>query len=337
MATYYGRKYKMLEIRHLFKEKILAIKIASKSKELYRPETVKPLHIAMIDGQSFHGGMCDRFKGIITLYAYCKYNNIPFRIRYTYPFKLEDYLIPATYDWTLKKNEYTDNPWYIRILYMRGEHFAKRLIKLKAKKQIHCYGNRDCLEQINKAFAYKSGNNKGFDWGELYRELFKPGPVLEERLKSLKKDIGSEYYAAVFRFQNLLGDFKEYHFKSIDDTGKAEKLIESCIESLKELKIKHNNKPLLVTSDSITFLKRVSLIEGIHIIPGTLIHIDGQKDNIPENPYEIYLKSFLDFYMLSDAQAIYRIGTSYMYPSEFPVYAAKINNIPFRSITIKDI
>lgn len=104
--------------------------------------------------------------------------------------------------------------------------------------------------------------------------------------------------------------------------------------AIKRVKAIHKDKVLLVTSDSVTFLKRASQIEGVHIIPGTLIHIDGQKSNIPQNPYEIYLKSFLDFYILSEAQKIYRIGTSYMYPSEFPVYAAKVHNIPFESITI---
>lgn len=62
--------------------------------------------------------------------------------------------------------------------------------------------------------------------------------------------------------------------------------------------------------------------------------MDGQKKYISDNTNEAYLKSFLDFYLLSEAQKIYRIGTSYMYPSEFPIYAAKIHEIPFASITI---
>lgn len=330
MATYYGRQYKLLEIKHLFKEIFLEIKILLKSKKISKPKTETPIYIAMIDGESFHGGMCDRFKGIITLYAYCKYKNIPFRIRYTYPFRLEDYLSPATYDWTLKEKEYTDNPLFSKVLYMRGEHLARRLLMLKSKRQIHFYTNRDCLSHINKVFE-KNYDTK--NWGELFRELFKPAPILEKRLKSIKKDIGSEYYAAVFRFQNLLGDFKEYHYQSLDNNSKAEELINRCIEAIMDLKKRHNKK-LLVTSDSITFLNRVARIEGVHIIPGSLIHMDGQKDNIPENSFEIYMKSFLDFYMLCDAKKIYRIGTSFMYPSEFPIYAAKVNDIPFESIVI---
>ena len=332
MATYYGRKYKLLELRHRVKELFLATRIALKSKELRKPETEKPLYIAMVDGETFHGGMCDRFKGIISLYAYCKYRGLPFRIKYTYPFHLEDYLSPSTYDWTIKKGEYTDNPFYSRILYMRGEHLASRLLHLKTRKQIHFYTNRDCLTHINRAYATEG--NPPFEWGELYRELFKPGQVLQERLEVIKKELGENYYAAVFRFQNLLGDVQEYHYKSMEDQDEKEQLIGKCLQALKTLQAAHGNQALLVTSDSVTFLKRAVQLEGVHIISGTLVHIDGQKNLAPENSYEVYLKSFLDFYTLSGAQKIYRVGTSYMYPSEFPVYAAKIHNVPFESMII---
>lgn len=224
MATYYGYKYKLLEIKHRLKELFLSIKIALKSKQLGKPQTKQPIYVAMIDGETFHGGMCDRFKGIISLYAYCKYHKLPFRIKYTYPFKLEDYLSPAIYDWRLKKGEYTDNPIYSRILYMRGEHFAKRLFHLETMKQVHFYSNRDCLSHINSTYVKKEKHKSPFDWGELFRELFTPTPILLERIKTIKKELGDDYYAVVFRFQNLLGDFKEYHFKSITNQSEAEKL-----------------------------------------------------------------------------------------------------------------
>ena len=328
MATYYGRKYRLLELKHLFKEFILTWKIASASETTGKPNMKNPACIAMVDGTAIHGGMCDRFKGIITLYAYCKSREIPFRIKYTHPFRLEDYLSPAAYDWTLKESEYTDNPRYCRILYMRKEHLARRLLDLSTKKQVHYYGNRDCLPQVNEAY----GNT--YDWGELFRELFRPGPVLEGRIRTIKKELGNDYYAAVFRFQNLLGDFKEYNYQPIDDPDKAESLIEKCLGAIRGLQTTHGHQPLLVTSDSVTFLERASRIGGVHIIPGTLTHIDGNKNPLPENSYDTYLKSFLDFYVLSEARKIYRIGTSYMYPSECPVYAAKVRGIPFESITL---
>ncbi len=330
MATYYGKKYKLLELRHLVKEQILSARIMLKSRLLSKPETNKSVFIAMIDGESFHGGMCDRFKGIVSLYAYCKNCNIPFRIKYTYPFKLEDYLLPSTYDWTIKEGEYTDNPLYSRVLYMRGEHLARRLLGLKTNRQIHFYTNRDLLDHINEYFI----DREDLKWGELFKELFKPCKTLEETIHAIKAEIGNGYIAVVFRFQNLLGDFSEYHFKPLGSSDDMDKLINKCLVSIEDLKVKHPGRQFLITSDSTTFLKRAVELENVHIIPGLLVHMDGSKDNVRKDSSDLYLKSFVDFYMLGDADKIYRVGTSYMYPSEFPLYASKINDIPFESIII---
>lgn len=335
MATYFGKKYKCLELRHRVKEFMLWMKIATKSSNMQQPTSEEPLLIAMIDGESFHGGLCDRFKGIISLYAFCKKHHYPFRIRYTYPFRLEDYLMPAVYDWTLKEGEYTDNPRYCKILYMRGEHYATRLLNLQVKKQIHFYTNRDLLSRINEAYSKTESDNEEYDWGELFRELFKPVGTLQERLNDISMKIGKDYDAAVFRFQNLLGDFKEYHFKELVDKNEAENLLAKCLEYVQQLKASSPNRALLVTSDSITFLNHVSRISGVHIIPGTLTHMDSVKhDSSSSGSLDHHIKAFLDFYMVSNAQKIYRVGTPIMYPSQFPVYAAKVNNRPFESVTL---
>lgn len=334
MATYYGRKYRQLELRHSFKELMLATQIALKSKERGRPVMDRPACVAMVDGMAYHGGMCDRFKGIVSLYAYCKHHGIPFRIRYTYPFRLEDYMSPAAYDWILDDNEYTDNLLYSRVLYMRGEHLARRLLGLKVTRQVHFYTNRDLLERINDVLRGENETDR-YDWGELFRELFRPCEGLRNRIDAIKRNIGSDYCAAVFRFQNLLGDFHEYRYKELAGEDEKEALVVKCLDAISELKKRHGDKALLVTSDSAAFLQRVSQIEGVHIIPGKLIHIDqvsGEADG--DTGREAYMKSFLDFYVLSEAQKIYRVGTSYMYPSEFPVYAAKVHGIPFESIEI---
>lgn len=331
------RKYRFLELKHIVKEFILVNKIALRSKQLQKPTGRQPVFVAMVDGSALHGGMCDRFKGIITLYAYCKYHNLPFRIKYTYPFKLEDYLQPASYDWVLKDGEYTDNPKYCRALYMRKEYLARRLLNLHTGKQVHFYGNRDSLDYVNRYFSDRNGSDvPPFTWGQLFRELFQPGPALEERIQSVFSYLGKDYDAAVFRFQNLLGDFQEYHFKPLADKQKAERLMEKCLDAIRTLKQGMGNRSLLVTSDSVTFLKRASQLDGVYIIPGALVHMDGCRQVSQDHKFEIYLKSFVDFYMLSNAQKIYRIGTSYMYPSEFPVYAAKVRDIPFESIEISE-
>lgn len=334
MATYYGRKYILLEFRHRLKEIWMAARIAMKSKSLGKPDMESTICIAMIDGEGYHGGLCDRFKGMVSLYAYCKYRHLPFRIKHTYPFKLEDYLLPATYDWRLREDEYTDNPLYSKILYMKGEHQARRLLNLRTRKQIHFYTNRDLLECINDAYAQGSR----LDWGKLFRELFAPGPVLKERMAAVRKELdrGNGYVAAVFRFQNLFGDFSEYGYRPMADKEERVHIIDKCLAAISSLRSEHCGKEILVTSDSVTFLDMVSRLEGCHIIPGTMVHMGGNKKGLPDGctPFEVYMKSFLDFYMLSEAQKIYRISTTQMYPSAFPVYAAKVLGIPFESIIV---
>ena len=49
---------------------------------------VLPCIIFMADGRCPHGGIVDRFKGIVTMYALSKVNTLPFYINYTSPFNI---------------------------------------------------------------------------------------------------------------------------------------------------------------------------------------------------------------------------------------------------------
>lgn len=49
----------------------------------------------------------------------------------------------------------------------------------------------------------------------------------------------------------------------------------------------------------------------------------NNKDNFA------YMKSFVDLFMLSEAEFVYNYVTGQMYPSGFPSIAAKIGNKPF--------
>ena len=51
--------------------------------------------------------------------------------------------------------------------------------------------------------------------------------------------------------------------------------------------------------------------------------------------YDTYLNSFVDFYMLADSRRIFSLGTDEMYPTQFPMYAAKVNDIPFERILLE--
>ena len=319
-------KYKIKEFIHCIKENLTELRYYSFLQESDRNKgNNKCMIICMVDGKFYQGGLCDRFKGIISAYAYCKQKNIPFRINYNYPFLLSDYLQSNQYDWSLRDRELRHSIWNSKILYMVGEYRGTRLLNLNTKKQVHFYCNRNLLDVINRA------GNTSYNWGQLFKELFKPTPILQKNVQHLMQSNGKIYNAAVFRFQNLLGDFPEYDFKPLASRKEKDALIGKCIKSLKELKKQLGGDKMLVTSDSVTFLKQASLIEGVFTIPGRMVHIGCSEGA----SFEVYLKSFVDFFMLANSKSIYSLGTNFMYPSEFPLYASMVNNVPFKRILIE--
>lgn len=314
--------YKTVE--HYVKEHLLVFKHMHFRRTGKKP--AEQLLVMMVDGKHYHGGMCDRFKGIVSSYAYCKQRNIGFRILYTYPFQLTDYLVPASYDWTLKSGEYSDCFRDSMIMYYRSE-YGKRLLRLRTRKQIHYYGNTDFLDLLN------STGGTSYSWGGLFKELFKPSPALAARLESLKAKIGQQYNATVFRFQNMLGDFPEYKFKAIGDEDEKERLIGKCLSAVKDNMERYGSGiPMLVTSDSVTFLQKAAEIDGVFIIPGSLVHMDGGDNSRRQELAESYMKSFLDFFMIAGAQHVICVMAGHMYNTQFPAYAAKVNDVPFERI-----
>lgn len=290
-------------------------------KRSFRPVT-SPLLVFNVGDYFYSGGMADRFKGAVSAYAYCKQRNIEYRIRYVFPFELSDYILPAEYDWKLKENEYTQCVRDARVMYARAE-LGPRLVRQKiGRRQLHYYGNYDNLEYLNRT------GGTDYRWGELFKELFKPSPAIEQAVNAKTGEIGGPYVSAVFRFQNLLGDFKEYKYSTLENHQEREELIEKCLQGIDIIKEKHPGMPVLVTSDSGVFVRRASQVPGVHVVGGDRVHIGS---NTSDNK-DTYLNSFVDFYMLAGSQKIYSVQAGRMYATNFPAYAAKLNDIGFDRI-----
>lgn len=164
-------------------------------------------------------------------------------------------------------------------------------------------------------------------YAKLFNELFKPSQELQSLIDFHINAIGSKYVSATFRFQQLLGDFKEgdpniYHI--LDDISKKQ-LIERCIDellsSLKKLPLSYK---MLVTSDSITFLEKVAKIERVYVVPGKVAHM-----NYTASDNKIFMKSFVDLFLLMNAETIMLYQTGEMYNSGFPRFAARLSKHKF--------
>ena len=113
-------------------------------------------------------------------------------------------------------------------------------------------------------------------------------------------------------------------------------MINKCANEVKKIRNHYNGYNILVTSDSKTFLEYISKEENVFIIPGKVVHItfSTNEDN------NVYMKSFVDFYMLSKAKKVISVISSemtidgHLFLTTFPEYAAKSTNTPFERIFI---
>lgn len=278
--------------------------------------------VSMIDGSIHHGGLSDRLCGIVSSYIYCVRHNLPFHLYYVYPYKLEAFLEPNLYDWRINENQMSYSLLKSRSLFvsLHRHNYKKQIIytdfRIKGAKyfQTHIYSNMYYFEN-------------GEQFGEYFRRLFKPTRILEEAIAENIKSIGSEYIAVTFRFQQLMGDFKETGFLTLESEAEREKLLKRCLLCVEYIHSIDCRK-LLVTSDSRTFLDIVqNKYEYVYTIPGDLVHMDF-VDKQEKIDLHTHLKSFVDLYVLANANVIYLANIKPLYKSSFPMIASWIYNKP---------
>ena len=281
-----------------------------------------PTIICMFDGRMGHGGLADRLHGMVSMFCYAKKHGMDFRIHYVYPFSLSNFLLPNEYQWEIEEDDISYDRSVSKPVWVAFSNnlfepaFCRRYLRrqLKGYRQYHVYPS---LKIAGKEFSH------------LYNELFKPSPLLQKELEQTLCNIGGKYITMSFRFVELLGDFKDCLHVTYTE-AEREKLIEKCvaaIETVSKQAVLH--RTIVVTSDSVTFLNRVKGLPGIYVIPGSVGHIDYQSN------LEVHLKTFLDFYMIANAEEVYMMRTKEMYRSGFAKCAAMVYCKPFKEYVIE--
>ena len=280
--------------------------------------------IYMANGYTWHGGLADRLKGIVSLYAWCSYHSKPFKINFCHPFRLHNYLIPNEYDWQIADEDISYNPCEVavkqcliapvlavptvqpRLPELLGEWLDEHLVQTNA--QLHVYTN---MRYGNSRFA------------ELFGKLFKPAPRLQNLIDYHKEQIGGKYISISFRFTTLLGDFTDCTGAALP-VAERQPLIEKCLHAISQIaKTAPSHDRILVTADSSTFLAQAAALSHVYVIPGKVGHIDYDNDD------DVNMKTFLDFLLIADAEAVYLCKSGKMYKSAFAQTAAMVHNKPF--------
>lgn len=282
--------------------------------------------IFLANGFCNHAGLCDRLKGITTLYEWCKEYHLNFCVSHTHPFNLGDYLIPNQYDWYIDKKDICYNKGYTSVNHLMLNNLVRNLINSREvvslqkkwfinrvntrKKQLHFYTNM--MPESNLQFS------------TCFQELFKPSPRLEKKLNFHLKSIGGHYISISFRFVQLLGDFIDCDGITLSEE-EQENIINKSIKAIKEIK-KENSlfSKILITSDSTKFIERAKSLPYVYVVEGKIGHINFEYSD------DVNMKTFIDFLMIANAQKVYLAKSDLMYNSDFSRYAAMIHNVPFK-------
>lgn len=282
--------------------------------------------IFMADGKMAHGGLFDRLKGAISIYALSKLYGKRFGIEFTDPFPLENYLEPNQYDWRLKDGEVFYSFPHSRPVIAYGELFHPKRLMRAWDGQTHFYFGGDILREINIKFG------TAFNWTQLYEELFRPTAYLRQYVEGVRKEIAANYYCIHFRFLNQLGEKVESRGSKSLCEEERRTLVSSCLNKIREIvSAQLVSLQAVLFSDSMVFLDIVRKeLPNIFIVSGNVKHIDTVQDTSDDEN----LKLFTDVYLMAGAQKVYSIVGKGLYPSAFPEYSAKIGNRPFERIKI---
>lgn len=278
--------------------------------------------VFMCDGKKRQGGLTDRLNGLLTTYFLAKKAGKPFRIYWREPFRLEDYLLPNKVDWRIEGDNLSHNlreayPVVVSYKYGKPGCRLRHLLEQRAlgalmrrKRQLHVYTNY-------------AGD---YDYGQLFFELFRPSPEIQERLRPYE---GRKYAAFSFRFQQLLGDFTDTWGDVLPEEQRGALIEKNLSELLKMAEQLPVGTDAFVATDSETFLERVAAARHpkIFVVEGDIRHTDLMTS--AEADHETVMKTFVDLYLLMRAQRIYRMKTGKMRLSGFPLFASRLTHVPF--------
>lgn len=278
--------------------------------------------IAANDADCQNGGLCDCLHGIISAYYIAKKEKRHFRICFSYPFLLSDYLVPNQTEWRI-------DPEAIDYRSCRIRHVPMMLGRFHAtwaeERAFHLRYLTKVARHRGTTLLFTNAHLLGEQEFSLhFRELFRPSSALQEQIDLHLSHIGSSYLGATFRFRNLLSDFYEAN-SSPASSSVQENIIYRSIEQIELLHRKEPLKKILVTSDSQKFCASLAHLPYVYVISGSRLNI-----SIPEPGSA--MNSFLELMLLSKSVGNRLYVTDGMYRSSFAQTASFIGNLPYQEI-----
>lgn len=270
----------------------------------------------MSDDEWVSGGLCDKLRGVISLYTLCERMDIPFKIYWISPFVLTDYLLPNMYDWE-PDYEITRDHKSKAIQVMSYYGYSNEEEKKYQEDSLLKYLNKYLRK--NEIHVYTNAHFGNSNFNRVFSLLFKPSLRIQSKLNEYLPS--QRYISMSFRFLQLLGDFKDRSGGETLPDDEKQMYIEDGLKLIERMYSQDNGYKILVASDSHTFVKKACKLEYVFSIPGQPKHSDLPADN--------YDKEFLDFFAISRAERVFLCKKGKMYTSGFPYYASLAGGKPF--------
>ena len=277
------------------------------------------------NGVVAHGGLVDRFKGIISMYDAAIRLNAEFYIDSSYPFPLDDFLMPNQVKWV--NNRIGFNPFRDRIIHKvshrkSGVLDPVKLFDLEKPRTYFVYVNFNYLENV---YPEKKWHEITALMRTYFDRLFQFSPKLEEAMRQLPQESRIVCHA---RFGGILGDFHDVRNDHLSNEVSAI-LFEQLKRELTRIQAAHRQQACYVLSDSPIFLAYVDRLGGFKTLPGIPKHIDVKGE---ENNWIDFQKTFTDFFFMVQSKHVYTLCAKPLYPSTYCTFAALLGNIPTHAV-----
>lgn len=272
----------------------------------------------VIDPLVKHPGIADRIKAIVAIYNHTKKTDCRFKLYFRDPFDLSKFLAPV-YDWRM---ELSDLEYSLVDTRFINETNRKEIRKLRSDKQYHCY------RYSGNLLPYQF-DDTGYKWRDLFNELFTPSEQLINAYNQLKLD-ASQYVSIHIRFVNAFEHFENSLFDNyIESDVERLALIEKCKVGIDNVIRQNPDKMVLVFSDSRKFLDSLKDMSVRILSVDDIGHISETCNS------KVHMKTFLDLYVMSKSQAIYRLRSKELYNrSCFALLAARMGDVKFYDVEL---
>lgn len=278
--------------------------------------------VYVCNGRTVAGGLADRFKGILSLYAVCRELGYDFRICYTSPFRLEDYLQPAEHDWLIAPESLNMADSAMLVLENTEDSDYQTQRQAAWLRRRLTEGPAEMHVITNSNYAYT------LDYAALFWRLFRFAPSLSAALESERQSLG-RYITVNARFLSMLGDFQETGENRALPDDEAEGYIAATLREIERLHERHPDHVVLVNSDSMRFLGRARQFPYVRIVEGDVAHTDLMAS---DGAGAMHLKLFLDFFLIAYADEAYLLRRPPMRISGFPYAASRLSGRPFHIV-----